>query len=127
MIEEAIELKGQHNRASETEKLLSGISPSDALILLDERGKSPTSRDISAHFDRLRHDGIANCYILIGGADGFDPQTVSALRSGQLTKWSFGHQTWPHKNGPRHGGRTNLPRALYFGGDPVSPRLMGLE
>ena len=97
VIEEAIELKGQHNRASETEKLLSGISPSDALILLDERGKSPTSRDISSHFDRLRHDGIANCYILIGGADGFDPRAVSALRSGQLTKWSFGHQTWPHK------------------------------
>jgi len=95
--EEPIDLKGQHNRASETEKLLSGILPSDELILLDERGKSPTSRDIAGHFDRLKQDGIANCYILIGGADGFDPASVTSARPGRITKWSFGHQTWPHK------------------------------
>jgi len=95
--EQGIELKGQHNRAEETAKLLSGISPSDELILLDERGKSPTSRDISKHFARLRDDGIGATYILIGGADGFDPATIKTLRSGRITRWSFGHQTWPHK------------------------------
>lgn len=95
--EQGIDLKGQHNRSEETAKLLSGISPSDELILLDERGKSPTSREISNHFSRLRDDGISASYILIGGADGFEPATVKSLRPGRITRWSFGHQTWPHK------------------------------
>ena len=95
--EDGVELKGQHDRASETSKLLSGIAASDALILLDERGKSPTSREISQHFSRLRSDGISNCFVLIGGADGFDPATIRSIRPGQVTKWSFGQQTWPHK------------------------------
>lgn len=95
--EQAIDLKGQYNRAEETAKLLSVISPSDELILLDERGKSPTSRDIATHFSRLRDDGIPAAYIVIGGADGFDPATVKTSRPGRITKWSFGSQTWPHK------------------------------
>lgn len=95
--EQGVELKGQYNRAAETEKLISNINPSDELIILDERGKSPTSREIAKHFARLRDDGNANCYLVIGGADGFDPSTLKSLRPGRVTKWSFGAQTWPHK------------------------------
>lgn len=95
--EQAIELKGQNDRAAETTKLLSGIGPSDELILLDERGKSPTSRNIAKHFRTLRDDGVSASYILIGGADGFEPSVVRDLRPGRITKWSFGAQTWPHK------------------------------
>jgi len=95
--EQAIELKGQHNRAAETTKLLSGIDASDELILLDERGKSPTSRNIAAHFSNLRDNGIRASYLLIGGANGFEPSVVKDLRPGRITKWSFGAQTWPHK------------------------------
>ena len=95
--EDGVELKGQNDRADETRKLLSGIDPSAELILLDERGKNPTSREISKHFARLRDDGIAASYILIGGADGFDPATVKEMRPGRITRWAFGAQTWPHK------------------------------
>ncbi len=95
--EQGIELKGQNDRAAETAKLLSGIQTSDELILLDERGKSPTSREIATHFARLRDDGVGNAYILIGGADGFEPSVIKNLRPGRITKWSFGAQTWPHK------------------------------
>lgn len=95
--EQGVELKGQHDRAAETTKLLSVVKSSDELILLDERGKSPTSRDIASHFARLRDDGVAASYIVIGGADGFEPSVVKDLRSGRITKWSFGSQTWPHK------------------------------
>ena len=95
--EQGVELKGQYDRAAETTKLLSAINSSDELILLDERGKSPTSREIAGHFSRLRDDGVAASYILIGGADGFEPSVVKALRRGRITKWSFGSQTWPHK------------------------------
>jgi 23S rRNA (pseudouridine1915-N3)-methyltransferase len=95
--EQGVELKGQYDRAAETEKLLSAISPSDELIILDERGKSPTSRDIAKHFSRLRDEGVGTCYIVIGGADGFEPSVLKTLRPGRITKWSFGAQTWPHK------------------------------
>jgi len=95
--DQGIDLKGQHGRAAETAKLLSGIGPSDELILLDERGKSPKSREIAKHFSNLRDDGIGSTYILIGGADGFDPATIKDLRPGRITRWSFGSQTWPHK------------------------------
>lgn len=95
--DQALDLKGQYDRAAETSKLLSVIAPSDELILLDEHGKSPTSRDIATHFSRLRDDNIGVAYIVIGGADGFDPATVKELRPGRITKWSFGSQTWPHK------------------------------
>jgi 23S rRNA (pseudouridine1915-N3)-methyltransferase len=95
--EQGVELKGQYNRATETEKLISNITPSDELIILDERGKSPTSREIAQHFSQLRDEGHTNCYLVIGGADGFDPATLKSLRPGRITKWSFGSQTWPHK------------------------------
>ena len=95
--EQAVELKGQHDRAAETAKLLSAVTASDELILLDERGKSPTSREIARHFSRLRDDGIPTSYLVIGGADGFEPSVVKDIRPGRITKWSFGAQTWPHK------------------------------
>ena len=95
--EQGVELKGQFDRAAETTKLLSAVYPSDELILLDERGKSPTSRDIAKHFAKLRDDGIGASYLIIGGADGFDPAVVKNMRPGRITKWSFGSQTWPHK------------------------------
>ena len=95
--EQAVELKGQHDRAAETAKLLSAGTASDELILLDERGKRPTSREIARHFSRLRDDGIPTSYLVIGGADGFEPSVVKDIRPGRITKWSFGAQTWPHK------------------------------
>ena len=95
--EQGVELKGQYDRAAETTKLFSAVKSSDELILLDERGKSPTSREIAAHFERLRNDGVAAAYMLIGGVDGFEPSVVKDLRPGRITKWSFGAQTWPHK------------------------------
>jgi len=95
--QQGVELKGQYDRAAETAKLLSVVTPSDELILLDERGKSPTSRDIAAQFSQLRDDGVAASYIIIGGADGFEPSVVKEIRPGRIIKWSFGSQTWPHK------------------------------
>lgn len=95
--EQGIELKGQNDRSAETTKLLTGVTSSDELIILDERGKSPTSRGIAKHFSDLRDDGIGATYVLIGGADGFEPSVIKDLRPGRVTKWSFGAQTWPHK------------------------------
>lgn len=69
------------------------MPPGAKLIVMDERGKSLSSRDISKKVSKLRDDGISELIIVIGGADGFEP---SAIPNG-AEKWSFGNQTWPHK------------------------------
>ncbi|WP_409432090.1 23S rRNA (pseudouridine(1915)-N(3))-methyltransferase RlmH [Litorimonas sp. RW-G-Af-16] len=93
VVEEGIDLRSCKSRADETDKLLSGIDSTARLILFDERGKQPSSRDIAKQIGGWRDDGISSSYFLIGGADGFEP---SALPAG-VTRWAFGAQVWPHK------------------------------
>jgi len=93
LAEEEIDLKKCRNRSEATEKIFSGIGTTSKLIILDEKGKGQTSRDISKSLLSAQQDGIAAFILAIGGADGFDPQLIP----GHAQKWSFGPQTWPHK------------------------------
>ena len=90
--EQEIDTRGKSDRTSQTQALLDGLPDGAHLILLDERGKSPTSRQIARHFANQRDDGQGHLVILIGPADGFDPALLP-----NATRWSFGAQTWPHK------------------------------
>ena len=92
VVEQEISPRGKSDRTTETRALLDGLPANSALILLDERGTSPTSRQIARHFAKLRDEGRADCTLLIGPADGFDPALLPPA-----TKWAFGAQTWPHK------------------------------
>lgn len=91
--EEQIDLRSAKTRSAETQTLLHKLPAGTKLCILDERGKTPTSREISAHFARWRDDGTAQLFIVIGGADGFEPQDIPA----GTIRWAFGPQTWPHK------------------------------
>jgi len=91
--EQPVELGKCKNRTEETEKLTGGLADGAAVFVLDERGKSLSSRQLSQTLARLRDDGLSSAVFLIGGADGFEP---SALPPG-VRKISFGTQTWPHK------------------------------
>jgi len=93
LAEQEIDLKKCRDRSDETQKILTGITSSSKLVVLDERGKSPSSRDIAQKLRGAQSDGADGFILAIGGADGFDP---SELPSG-VEKWSFGRQTWPHK------------------------------
>jgi len=94
--EESVDLRAAKTRHDETLKLLSAIPNTAQIIILDERGKTPKSREIAQSFARWRDDGIAETYFIIGGADGFEPSTLKA-EVPHVTRWSFGAQTWPHK------------------------------
>lgn len=91
--EQEIDLKKCKNRSDETIKILAGFDNSSKLIILDERGKSVKSREISQKLRSSQSEGFESFVLAIGGADGFEP---SALPNG-IEKWSFGAQTWPHK------------------------------
>lgn len=90
--EQEVAPRGKSDAVVETRALLDGIPETAAVILLDERGKTPKSREIAKHFARLRDEGTEACVLVIGPADGFDRSQLT-----QAVRWSFGAQTWPHK------------------------------
>lgn len=91
--ETQIDLRSNKTRAEETKQLLSGMDPSHKLIIMDERGKSLTSRKIAQQLAAWRDDGISEAHFVIGGADGFEPANIP----NHAIRWSFGTQVWPHK------------------------------
>lgn len=88
-----VDLRKAKNRAEETRTLLDYYPAGAVYVAMDERGKSLTSRKIAKRLSDLRDDGVSELVILIGGADGFDPQTLPT----GIERWQLGAQTWPHK------------------------------
>jgi len=93
LTEDQIDLKKEKNRSDQTRKLLNEIPSSTMRVLLDERGKTLTSRQMAASLEGFKTDGFTECQIIIGPADGFDPKLIQP----GTAKWAFGVQTWPHK------------------------------
>lgn len=93
LTETQIDLRSAKSRAAQTQQLLGGMDPSHKLIVLDERGKSLSSRAIASQLAQWRDEGISEAVFVIGGADGFEPKDIP---KGAI-KWSFGTQVWPHK------------------------------
>lgn len=90
--EAAIDMRGAKSKTDETEAILSGYEQT-RLVILDERGKALTSRQMATQIRRWRDEGDRHVVFAIGGADGFDS---AALPAGHV-KWQLGPQVWPHK------------------------------
>lgn len=80
-------------KVQEAADILNSLDNKAFVVVLDERGKTITSRAFANLIGRTRDDGVGEVVFLIGGADGFD-ETVRA-RANQLI--SFGAMTWPHQ------------------------------
>ncbi|HVI87377.1 MAG TPA: 23S rRNA (pseudouridine(1915)-N(3))-methyltransferase RlmH [Dongiaceae bacterium] len=63
------------------------------VVVLDERGRSLTSRDFAARIGSWRDGGVGEIAFLIGGADGHD----EAVRARADLLLSLGTMTWPHQ------------------------------
>jgi 23S rRNA (pseudouridine1915-N3)-methyltransferase len=74
------------------EKITARIRPDAAIIMLDERGSSISSRDFAGLIQTYQDEGVSLCQCIIGGADGLD----DSLRKKARFLLSFGRQTWPH-------------------------------
>ena len=77
--------------AAEEKRILEAIPQGAFLIVLDERGKAPTSVELAEHLKSWQQNGEHVCFV-IGGADGLDP----ALRDRADLVLSFGAMVWPH-------------------------------
>ena len=62
------------------------------IVLLDERGKDLGSEDFARILERWRDDGIRECRLVLGAADGHSREE----RAGADLLLAFGKATWPH-------------------------------
>lgn len=73
--------------------LLRRAVPQGAVICtLDERGKVMSSPHFARRMAQWRDDGCSDLALVIGGADGIDPD----LRAEADFSLSFGQMVWPH-------------------------------
>lgn len=80
-------------KEKEGELILSKISPTDQLILLDENGKNFSSMEFSTELQKKMNSGVKTLVYVIGGPYGFS-ETVYQKAQGKisLSKMTFSHQ-----------------------------------
>ena len=85
------ELDG-HTQADELKNIQAKLSPSNILIVLDEKGKSLPSMKFAKKLEELQQIKPGKIQFVIGGADGLSDD----IRSQADLVMGFGAQTWPH-------------------------------
>ena len=80
-------------KEKEGELILSKLTTTDVLILLDEKGKEYRSLDFSEFLQKKMNAGIKQMVLVIGGPYGFS-ETVYKKAKGKisLSKMTFSHQ-----------------------------------
>ncbi len=79
---------------AEQGRLIAQRLPLDApIVMLDERGKTISSRDFSRSLQELRDRGTPDLAFVIGGADGI----CADLRARADMLLSLGPMVWPHR------------------------------
>ena len=73
-------------------RLPSPLPGAARLVVLDERGASPSSESFAQTLGQWRDGGVRETRFLIGAADGHD----ATLRESADLLLSFGGMTWPH-------------------------------
>lgn len=85
-----LELEGK-TQAEQLPKIIEKLNPAAALVVMDERGKTLSSRDFAAKIDAWQTT-FGTIQFVIGGADGLSDD----IRKKATLLLSFGSQTWPH-------------------------------
>lgn len=85
------ELSGTTNKA-EGQAILSALSAKACLVLLDERGKDLSSRELAQKIESWQEKGVQELVFAIGGADGVSDDVKE--RADFIL--GLGHKTWPH-------------------------------
>jgi 23S rRNA (pseudouridine1915-N3)-methyltransferase len=78
-------------RQAEGDKVLASIRPGEFVVLLDERGKALSSRELGEHLSDWQSAGRDLCF-LIGGPDGVS----DACANRADFRWSLSRMTLPH-------------------------------
>lgn len=92
-IKKAKNLSEAQQKQLEGVEILKRTTPSDHLILLDEKGKTYTSETFAAFLQKKMNSGLKNLIFVIGGPYGFSPE-LYARAQGRV---SLSHMTFSHQ------------------------------
>ncbi len=92
-IKKAKNLSEAQQKQLEGEEILKRTQTSDALVLLDEKGKTYTSVKFSQYLQKHMNSGLKNLIFVIGGPYGFSEE-IYARANGKvsLSSMTFSHQ-----------------------------------
>lgn len=80
-------------KEKEGELILSFLKTDDYVILLDEKGKTGSSREFANHIQSIMNRSVKRCVFIIGGAFGFSPEVYKrANEKYALSQLTFSHQ-----------------------------------
>jgi 23S rRNA (pseudouridine1915-N3)-methyltransferase len=86
-------LTQEQQKAKEAELILRKITPTDHVILLDEKGVELTSQQFAAYIDRKAIGSVANLVFIVGGPYGFDASVYARANDKlSLSAMTFSHQ-----------------------------------
>ncbi len=83
--------KSREAMESEGERILTKLSSTEQVVLLDERGQQLTSKALATNLSAWQSDGRNLCFV-IGGPDGV---SESCRKRADMT-WSLSRLTLPH-------------------------------
>jgi 23S rRNA (pseudouridine1915-N3)-methyltransferase len=92
-VEESRSRDAKRRMVEESVAIASLVPDGAALVVLDERGASLTSKAFSDLLRHWRDDGRGDGVFVIGGPDGLAP----GLREKAACVLGFGAQSWPHQ------------------------------
>ncbi len=86
-------LSMDQQKTKEGELILSKVSPSDRLILLDEKGKEFSSMNFSKYIQKHMNSGVKQVIFVVGGPYGFSKEVYSKAQGKiSLSQMTFSHQ-----------------------------------
>ena len=86
-------LNEKKQKQKEGELILSKLSNSDVLVLLDENGKQYNSVEFSTYLQKHMNSGIKQLVLVIGGPYGFSEDVYQKANAKiSLSKMTFSHQ-----------------------------------
>ncbi len=79
--------------ATESQKLLSRLSPDDVVVLLDERGKQWSTPELSGQIESWQNQAAKSVVFVVGGAFG----VTDDLPNRANHVWSLSTLVFPHE------------------------------
>ncbi len=92
-VKNASSLSPQELKNREGEALISSVEPADVLVLLDENGFQPSSREFAAWLEKKAASGIRRLVFAVGGAYGFSDAVYARAQD----RLSLSRMTMPHQ------------------------------
>ncbi|MCH5346694.1 MAG: 23S rRNA (pseudouridine(1915)-N(3))-methyltransferase RlmH [Muribaculaceae bacterium] len=86
-------LSAEQQKEQEGRQILSKLQPGDRLVLLDERGTQPTSRQFAGMIEQMTNQGLRRVVFAIGGPYGFSNEVYTRADSQlSLSRMTLTHE-----------------------------------